>query len=91
MADWQSVHEVQDNNRHEENIAKFDVIGSALHEIKTNHLRHLEDDTTTLVNASTKQSTDIWWIKWLVMGLVGGIGLVIVGILINYFSIVSHT
>lgn len=60
--------EAQFSEHEKKDTARFTGISQTLTDIKENHLAHIE--------------SDMWWIKWLVMGLVAGIGVIFTGIVI---------
>lgn len=72
IQNWQAKHELDDNNR-------FNNIANTLTDIKENHLAHIQA-------SSEKTASDLWWIKYMVLGLIGGIGAIITGVLIVYFT-----
>ena len=56
------------STRHEaDDERRFSEISNALVDMKDNHLAHIQ--------------TDMWWVKWLVMGEISGLGLLLVGII----------
>lgn len=67
LQQWTSKHEVEDHNR-------FSAISDSLSDIKENHLAHIQI-------AMEKMATDYAWIKYLVMGIIAGIGLLAIGFL----------
>lgn len=58
--EWFEDHEREDKEQ-------FEKIGNALVDIRDNHLTHIQI-------AQERQATDMTWLKWLVMGIAGGIG-----------------
>jgi len=61
IQEWQVQHEKDDTIR-------FGEISRTLTDMKENHLAHMQIATETL-------ATDLRWVKWLVMGIAAGIGL----------------
>ncbi len=67
--EWFKKHEEDDDRRFDEISSDTTEIKGDIKVIKENHLAHIQ--------------ADMWWIKWLVMGLVAGIGSIIVAIVIT--------
>ena len=79
LEQWQVAHQRYDEATHKRDDETFATIGAALTDIKDNHLSHLQI-------SYEKISGDLWWVKWLVMGLVSGVGLIVVGVIVGLIS-----
>jgi hypothetical protein len=67
-------HMADDDRRFGEIFADTQAIRSDVATIKDNHLAHIEPAVAGLVKETAKQSVDLFWIKYLVMGIVTGLG-----------------
>jgi hypothetical protein len=65
--DYFKYHEEEDTRRFGEIYSDTQEIKGDIKTIKENHLAHIEP-------AVVKISTDMVWIKWLLMGMVAGMG-----------------
>ncbi len=66
---WFMEHEQDDKDN-------FGAIHSALAVIKDNHLAHIQIAQEDLARDQIRITNDLKWVRWLVMGIAGGIGLV---------------
>lgn len=76
MEDWQKQHGIEDQMIHAQTVDRLNVIDTSLSVIRDNHLAHLQLSYEQIAR-------DLWWVKWLCMGLVSGIGAIVVGVLIG--------
>jgi hypothetical protein len=62
IQDWQMTHEVEDHNRHAENIDRFGQINEKLRLIKDNHLHHIQESTGQTDNKVDELQADMKWL-----------------------------
>ncbi len=71
---WFMEHEKDDKDN-------FGAIHSALAVIKDNHLAHIQIAQEDIVKDQIRMSNDLKWVRWLVMGIAGGIGVLAIALL----------
>ncbi len=65
---WFMEHEEDDKEN-------FGTIHTTLRDMKDNHLAHIQLAQEGIEREQIRLGNDLWWIKWLVMGIASGIGL----------------